>query len=73
MAFFQGPILASEKSLQPKFLLDSLAHLESHQVPVFLKHVLNSIANIKGRDKAGEMLRRHNVSLSQLMPLDKVS
>lgn len=49
-----------------------MAHLKSNQVPVFLKHVLNSIANIKGRDKAGEMLRRHNVSLSQFMPSDKV-
>lgn len=68
-----APILASEKSLQMKFLLDSVKLLDEKQVPQFLKQVLANMVTIKGRDKAGEIMRRSNLSLSQLMPSEKVA
>ena len=68
-----APILASEKSLSMKYLLDAAKnHLAPHQVPKFLSSVLLQLAEAKGRPKAGDMMKKSGLSLSQFMPSDQV-
>ena len=65
--FFAAPVLASEKSLPMKFLLESVKHLEGEQVPKFLKSVLKSLVEIKGHQKVDEMWIRSGLTMSQLL------
>lgn len=70
-----APVLASEKSLPMKFLLDSAKRLEDHQVHKFLKNVLKSLVEIKGHKAVDEMWTRSGLSISQMLPssqLDRV-
>lgn len=71
-SFFVAPVLASEKSLPMKFLLESVKHLEVEQVPKFLKSVLKSLVEIKGHQKVDEMWTRSGLSISQLLPSNKL-
>ena len=72
LSFFVAPVLASEKSLPMKFLLESVKHLEVEQVPKFLKSVLKSLVEIKGHQKVDEMWTRSGLSISQLLPSNKL-
>jgi translation initiation factor 4G len=67
-----APVLASEKSLPMKFLLESVKHLDENQVPKFLKSVLKSLVEIKGHQKVDEMWTRSGLSISQLLPSNKL-
>ena len=71
-SLFVAPVLASEKSLPMKFLLESVKHLEVEQVPKFLKSVLKSLVEIKGHQKVDEMWTRSGLSISQLLPSNKL-
>ena len=55
-----------------KFLLESVKHLEVEQVPKFLKSVLKSLVEIKGHQKVDEMWTRSGLSISQLLPSNKL-
>jgi len=68
-----APVLASEKSLPMKFLLESVKHLETDLVPKFLKEVLKVLVEIKGPEKVDEMMTRSDVSIQQLLPAEKVA
>lgn len=69
-----APLLASEKSLPLKFLLESVKHhLEPDLVPKFLKEVLKSLVEIKGPEKVDEMMTRSGVTIQQLLPSEKVA
>ena len=67
-------MLASEKSLPMKFLLECVKHLESDLVPKFLKEVLIALVEIKGgSEKVAEMMTQSGVTIQQLLPADKVA
>jgi len=70
--FFAAPSLASERSLSMKYLLEAKQFLEPQQVPKFLSGVLLQLAEAKGRPKAGDMMKKSELSLSDFMPSDQV-
>jgi len=73
IAMVLAPVLASEKSLSMKYLLEASSdQLKSEQVPKFLSSVLLQLAEAKGRPKAGDMMKKSGLSLSQFMPSDQV-
>lgn len=74
VAMLLTPVLASEKSLPMKFLLECVKHLESDLVPKFLKEVLIALVEIKGgSEKVADMMTQSGVTIQQLLPADKVA
>jgi len=74
IAMLLTPVLASEKSLPMKFLLECVKHLESDLVPKFLKEVLKALVEMKGgSEKVVDMMTQSGVTIQQLLPADKVA